>query len=104
DERRATSSASARHPASLPPRRSPDLDDVRGDLGEAVDVRLAGAEVAALDRVVEEAEDAVAVVLVVLGRVDAALGRDGVRPPRAASGRAHVWSPVKGKPRIPSST
>src|SRR5690606_21731162 len=59
------------------------IDDVRGDLGEAVDVRLAGAEVAALDRVVEEAEDAVAVVLVVLGRVDAALGRDGVRPPRA---------------------
>src|SRR5690606_182964 len=37
-----------------------------------------GAEVAALDGVVKEAEDAVAVVLVVLGRVDAALGGDGV--------------------------
>ena len=50
--------------------------------GEAVDVGLAGAEVAALDRVVEEALDAVAVVLVVLGGVDAALGGDGVRPAR----------------------
>lgn len=54
------------------------VDDVHADLGEAVDVRLAGAEVAALDRVVEEVEDAVAVILVVLRRVDAALGRDGV--------------------------
>ena len=38
-----------------------------------MDVGLAGAEVAALDRVVEETVDAVAVVLVVLGGVDAAL-------------------------------
>ena len=52
------------------------VDDVRADLGEAVDVRLAGAEVAALDGVVEEAVDAVAVVLVVLGGVDAALRGD----------------------------
>ena len=51
--------------------------------GQAVDVGLAGAEVAALDRVVEEAVDAVAVVLVVLGGVDAALGGDGVRAARA---------------------
>ncbi len=42
---------------------------------------LAGAEVAALHRVVEEAEDAVAVALVVLGGVDAALGGDRVGPP-----------------------
>ncbi len=54
------------------------VDDVVAHLGEAVDVRLAGAEVAPLHRVVEEAVDAVAVVLVVLGRVDAALRRDGV--------------------------
>src|SRR5262249_28260257 len=54
------------------------VDDVDADLGEAVDVRLARAEVAALDGVVKEAEDAVAVVLVVLGRVDAALGGDAV--------------------------
>src|SRR6185436_15558585 len=37
-----------------------------------------GAEVAALDGVVEQTEDAVAVVVVVLGRVDAALGGDRV--------------------------
>jgi hypothetical protein len=39
-----------------------------------VHVGLAGAEVAALDGVVEEPEDAVAVVAVVLRGVDAALG------------------------------
>ena len=59
------------------------VDDVHRLLGEAVDVRLAAAEVAALDRVVEEAEDRVAVALVVLGGVDAALGGDRVRPPGA---------------------
>ena len=56
------------------------VDDVDRHLGEAVDVGLAGAEVAALDRVVEEAVDAVAVALVVLGGVDAALGGDRVGP------------------------
>ncbi len=56
------------------------VDDVHRLLGQAVHVRLAAAEVAALDRVVEEAEDRVAVALVVLGRVDAALGGDRVRP------------------------
>ncbi len=59
------------------------VDDVHGDLREPVDVRLARAEVAALDRVVEEAPDAVAVVLVVLGAVDAALRGDGVGAARA---------------------
>ena len=57
------------------------VDDVDADLRQPVDVGLAGAEVAALDRVVEQPVDAVAVVLVVLGRVDAALRRDAVRPP-----------------------
>ena len=58
------------------------VDDVDRHLGEPVDVRLARAVVAALDRVVEQAVDAVAVVLVVLGRVDAALRGDRVRAPR----------------------
>ena len=58
------------------------VDDVDADLRQPVDVRLARAEVAALDRVVEQAVDAVAVVLVVLGGVDAALRRDAVRAPR----------------------
>ena len=59
------------------------VDDVVADLGQTVHVGFAGAEVAALDRVVEEAADAVAVAVVVLGAVDTALGRDGVRAARA---------------------
>ncbi len=54
------------------------VDDLDRDLREAVDVGLAGPEVAALDGVVEEAMDGVAVVAVVLRRVDAALGGDRV--------------------------
>src|SRR5690606_20495644 len=42
------------------------VDDVDRHLGEAVDVGLAGAEVAALDGVVEQPPDGVTVVLVVL--------------------------------------
>ena len=57
------------------------VDDVDLTLGQAVDVALAGAEVAALDRVVEQSLDRVAVAAVVLRRVDAALGGDRVRPP-----------------------
>ena len=59
------------------------VDDVHRQLREPIDVGLACAEVAALDRVVEEAVDAVAVVLVVLRGVDAALRGDAVRASRA---------------------
>ena len=55
------------------------IDDVDADLRQAIDVGFAGAEVAAFDGVVEEAVDAVAVVLIILGGVDAALRGDGVR-------------------------
>ena len=58
------------------------VDDVHAHLREAVHVRLAGAVVAALDGVVEQPHHAVAVVVVVLRRVDAALRRDAVRAPR----------------------
>jgi hypothetical protein len=58
------------------------VDDVHRNLGQPVDVAFAGAEVAALYRVVEEAIDRVAVVLVVLGRIDTALRGDGVRAAR----------------------
>ncbi len=58
------------------------VDDVHADLGQAIDVGLAGAEVSAFHGVVKEAEHAVAVVLIILGGVDAALGGDGVRAPR----------------------
>src|SRR4029453_1613716 len=54
------------------------IDDVHAHLRQAVGVCLAGAEVTAFHGVVEEAEDAVAVVPVVLGCVDSALGCDGV--------------------------
>ena len=59
------------------------VDDVDADLRQAVDVGFAGAEIAALHRVVEEAVNAVAVVLIILGGVDAALRGDGVRAARA---------------------
>src|SRR6185437_17070213 len=55
------------------------VDDVHADLREAVDVRLPRAVIAALHGVVEEAVNAVAVVLVVLRGVDAALRGDVVR-------------------------
>ncbi len=54
------------------------VDDVGADLGQPVDVGLAGAVVAALDRVVEQPVGGVAVLLVVLRGVDAALGGDRV--------------------------
>ena len=55
------------------------VDDVGADLGQAVDVVLTGAVVAALDRVVEETVDGVVVVAVVLRGVDTTLRGDGVR-------------------------
>jgi hypothetical protein len=58
------------------------IDDVQADLREPVDVSLSRAEVAALDGVVEEPVDAVAVVAVVLRGVDSALRRDAVRAAR----------------------
>ena len=58
------------------------VDDLTADLGQPVDVGLPGAEITALDRVVEQPKDAVAVVAIVLRRVDATLRRDRVRTPR----------------------
>src|ERR1035437_3650640 len=57
------------------------VDDVDADLRQAVDVGFARPEIAALHRVVEETVHAVAVVVIILGGVDAALRRDGVRAP-----------------------
>ena len=58
------------------------VNDAGAHLGEPEDVRLARAKVAALDGVVKQAKDGVAVILIILGRVDAALGGDGMRPAR----------------------
>ena len=57
------------------------VDDRNRDLRQPVDVRLARPEISALDGVVEQALNAVAVVVVVLRGVDAALRGDRVRPP-----------------------
>src|SRR5690606_27940516 len=54
------------------------IDDVERKLGEPVNIRLAGAKVAALHRIVKEPEDAITVVLVVFRGVNSALSRDGV--------------------------
>ena len=59
------------------------VNDVGAHLREPIDIRLPRPEITALDRVVKQAENGVAVVLVILCRVDAALRRDGVRPSRA---------------------
>ena len=58
------------------------VDDVYRYLREPVDVGFAGAEIAALDSVVEQAVDAVAVVLIILRGVDSALSCDGMRASR----------------------
>ena len=54
------------------------VDNVAGHLGQAVHVGLAGAEVATLHGVVEEAVHGVTVVLVVVSSVDTTLSGDGV--------------------------
>ena len=56
---------------------------LHADLRQAIDIGFARAEIAALDGVVEQPVNAVAVVLVILGGVDAALGGDAVGAARA---------------------
>ena len=81
----AAERAVGEQPAVLPRERNALrhalVDDAGADLGQTVYIRLARAEVAPFDRVVEETKDRVAVVLVVLGRVDTALRCDRVRTP-----------------------
>jgi hypothetical protein len=59
------------------------IDDVAADLRQAVDIRFARPEIATFDGVVEQPINTVAVVLVVLGGVNAALGGDAVGTARA---------------------
>ena len=58
------------------------INDGNADLGETMDVRLAGAEVSSLDGVVKETPDAVTVVLIVFCGVDSALRCDRMRTAR----------------------
>ena len=65
------------------PLRNALVDDQGADLGEAINIRFAGAKVPAFDRVIEKPVNAVAVVLIVLRGVDSALGGDGMGAARA---------------------
>ena len=58
------------------------VDDEGADFSETVNVRFASAEIAALDRIVEETIDGVVVVLIVFRSVDTALRGDGVSATR----------------------
>ena len=51
-------------------------------LREAIDVGFARSEIAAFDRIVEQAVDAVAIVLIIFGGVNSTLRSDGVRASR----------------------
>ena len=59
------------------------VDDQVADFGQPKNIRFARPEVAALDRVVEQTVNTVAIVLIILGRVDPTLRGDAVRPARA---------------------
>ena len=58
------------------------IDNIQTDLGEAMNIRFSRAKIATLYRIVEQAEDAVSVVLIVLGGVNSSLRCDAVRPAR----------------------
>ena len=59
------------------------IDDQIADFRQPINVRLAGAEIAAFDRVVKETEDAIAVVLIIFGGIDSTLGGDAMGAARA---------------------
>jgi hypothetical protein len=59
------------------------IDDRGAYFCQPVNVCLPRPEIAPFDGVIEKAIHAVAIVLVVLGGIDSALGRDAVRPARA---------------------
>jgi hypothetical protein len=54
------------------------IDDEIADFGQPVNVRFARTEIATFDRVVKQSENAVAIVLVILGGIDPALRRNGM--------------------------
>jgi hypothetical protein len=58
------------------------VNDVVADLRQSIDVGFPGPKIAAFDRIVEQSPDAVAVVGIVLGCIDAPLGGDAVGAPR----------------------
>ena len=69
------------------------VDNVVGDLSEPIDVRFAGTKIAALNGVVKEAVNAVAVVLVIFRRVDPALRCNRMRAARRIL-KAKTFHPI----------
>ncbi len=59
------------------------VDDVVADLPQAIHIGFPGAEITAFDRVVKKTPDAVAVIGIVFGRIDATLGGDAMGASRA---------------------
>ena len=57
------------------------IDDQIGDFGETINVRFARAKISALDRVMEQSVDAIAIVLIILCGIDPALRCNRVRAP-----------------------
>src|SRR5258707_15835915 len=82
------------------------VDDIEADLGESIHVGLARAEVAAFDCVLKQAENAVAVVAIVLGGINPPLGCDRVGTRRGVM-IGKPWYPepwraeTGGRPRPP---
>jgi len=58
------------------------IDDVVGDFSKPVNVSFAGTKIAALNRVVEQSVNAVAIVLIIFRRVDPTLRCNRMRAPR----------------------
>src|ERR1700722_10971884 len=58
------------------------VDYIETDLSQAMNVRFPRSKVPSFNRVVEQTEYAIAVVLIILGGVDTALRRDTMCPPR----------------------
>ena len=58
------------------------IDDIHADLRKAVNVGFTSSEVSAFYSVIKEAINAVAIIMIILGGVDATLGGDGVSASR----------------------
>ena len=58
------------------------IDDLCTDLSEPIHIGFSGAEITAFDRVIKQSPDTIAVVLVVLRRIDSSLRGNAVCPPR----------------------
>jgi hypothetical protein len=84
------------------------INDVDAHFRQAIDICLTRTEVSALDRVMEKTVDAVTVIAIILGRIDAPLRSNAVRPPGAVL-KAEAMDVVSllaksgGLPRPPAS-